>query len=85
MVDISPEDARALGIRQGDKVRLYSETGEIHLLANVTEVASQGELHLIHGYEEANASDLIATDYLDPYSGFPSYKQLRCAIEKEDA
>jgi anaerobic selenocysteine-containing dehydrogenase len=83
-VDINPADAERLGICQGDPVRLYTETGEIHVRANVTEVANQGELHMIHGYEEANASDLISWEYLDPYSGFPSYKQLRCAIGKEE-
>ena len=84
MVDISPADAKRLGIEQGDAVRLYTETGEIHVLVNVTEVSQPGDLHMIHGYEEANASDLISWAYLDPYSGFPSYKQLRCAIEKEE-
>ena len=83
MVDIHPEDAARLGIRQGDKVRLYNETGEIHVKANLTIVSNVGDLHLIHGYEEANASDLISWNALDPYSGFPSYKQIRCAIEKE--
>ena len=39
---------------------------------------------MIHGYEEANTTDLMSWDELDPYSGFPSYKQFRCAIEKED-
>ena len=84
MVDISPADAAQLGISQGDKVLLYSETGRIHVLANVTEVSNKGELHMIHGYEEANGSDLIASDHLDPYTGFPGYKQFRCAIEKEE-
>ena len=82
MVDIHPEDAKRLGIRQGDKVRLFSETGQICVKANLTVVSHVGDLHLIHGYEEANASDLISWNALDPYSGFPSYKQVRCGIEK---
>lgn len=83
-VDIHPADAQRLGIAQGDPVRIYTETDEIHVKANVTEVANTGELHMTHGYEEANASDLMSWNFLDPYSGFPSYKQFRCAIEKED-
>ena len=82
MVDINPADAKRLGIKQGDKVRLFNDTGEIHLLANLTEVANTGDLHLIHGYEEANATDLLSWNALDAYSGFPSYKQIRCGIEK---
>ena len=83
-VDINPSDAARLEIGQGDPVKLSTEYGEIHVKANVTEVANQGDLHMIHGYEEANTTDLMSWDELDPYSGFPSYKQFRCAIEKED-
>jgi len=83
MVDINPEDAARLGIGQGDRVRLFNDTGEIHVIANLTIVANVGDLHLIHGYEEANATDLISWNALDPYSGFPSFKQVRCGIEKE--
>ena len=83
LVDIHPEDAKRLGICQGDNVRLFNETGQIHVKANLTIVSNVGDLHLIHGYEEANASDLLSWNALDPYSGFPSYKQIRCGIEKE--
>ncbi|MCF0228190.1 MAG: molybdopterin-dependent oxidoreductase [Parasporobacterium sp.] len=84
MVDINPSDATRLGIAQEDRVRLFNDTGEISVLANVTEVANKGDLHLIHGYEEANATDLIPWDHTDPYSGFPGYKQVRVFIEKAD-
>ena len=84
MVDMNPADAKRLGISQGDKVCLFNETGRIHVLANVTEVANTGDLHLIHGYEEACATDLLSWNALDPYTGFPSYKQIRCALEKEE-
>ena len=84
MVDMNPEDAKRLGISQGDKVRLFNDTGEIHVLANLTLVANTGDLHLIHGYEEACATDLVPWTLLDPYSGFPGYKQVRCGIEKEE-
>ena len=38
------------------------------------------ELVLVEGPE--NANDLIPIDHLDPYSGFPGYKQVRCAVKK---
>ena len=82
MVDINPEDAKTLGIVQDDRVRLFNDVGEIYVKANVTEVANIGDLHFIHGYEEACASDLLSWNALDPYTGFPSYKQMRCAVEK---
>jgi len=55
----------------------------VTLKANLTLVANRGELHMIHGYAEANANDLLSDLEMDPYSGFPSYKQVRCQIKKE--
>lgn len=83
MVDIHPEDAAELGIAQGDRVRLETTVYQLTLKANLTLIANRGELHMIHGYQEANANDLLSDVELDPYSGFPSYKQVRCRIEKE--
>jgi len=83
MVDIHPEDAARLGIAQGDVVQLKTSVHEVTLKANLTLVANRGELHMIHGYAEANANDLLSDLEMDPYSGFPSYKQVRCQIKKE--
>lgn len=82
MVDLHPEDAARLGIAQGEAVTLVTRVSQVQVKANLTLVANRGELHLSHGYEEANANDLISDEELDPYSGFPSYKQVRCRIER---
>lgn len=39
---------------------------------------------LYHGYREADANSLLSIDHRDPYSGFPSYRCIRCRIEKEE-
>lgn len=82
MVDIHPADAEALGISQGDPVVLSTSTSSLELKANLSLISGRGELHLIHGYAEANANELISDVENDPYSGFPSYKQVRCRIQK---
>ena len=82
-VDINPEDARRLGIEQGDIVEVATPVNSITVRANLTLSANTGELHMGHGYEEANVSQLLNRRNLDPYTGFPSYKQLRCRIEKK--
>jgi len=82
-VDINPADAKKLGIRQGDFVELSTPVGTITVKANITLVANTGELLLFHGYAEANANELIHADHLDPYTGFPGYKQLRCNLVKK--
>lgn len=84
-VDINPADAKALGIQQGDTVRLSTLNGSITVKANLSLIANQGELLLFHGYTEANANELIHADHLDPYTGFPGYKQLRCRLSKTSA
>lgn len=81
-VDICPADAQALGIAQGDEVELSTPAAAIRVRANLTQLTQPGELHMYHGYEEANVNSLIGADHLDPYTGFPGYKQFRCAVKK---
>ena len=81
-LEINPADADKLGIREGDRVRVSTPTAEIVLNVRVTEVFAPGEVGMFHGFEEANANDLIDMNHLDPYSGFPGYKQFRCKISK---
>ena len=81
-VDINPADAQALDIRAGDGVEVYTPVGSIQVKANVTELTNVGELQMYHGYEEANVNRLIGADHLDKHTGFPGYKQFRCAIRK---
>jgi len=83
-VDINPIDADRLGISQEDEVVISTPVNSISLAANITETASPGELHMYHGYKEADANSLIDSEQLDPYTGFPSYKQFRCKIAKKE-
>ena len=80
--DINPADARRLGIRQGDTIRLVSAVGSITVKANVSNISHEGDVNMFHGYREANVNRLIPRDHVDPYTGFPGYKQVRCRIEK---
>lgn len=73
----------ALGIGEGDKVALSSPHGTIHLKAKLTSKVKPGVLMMAHGYTEANANELVGRNHLDPYSGYPGFKSLRCAIRKE--
>ena len=84
MADINPLDAARLNIKQGDAVYLISAINKIKVKANLSAIALQGQINLYHGYEEANVNLLLPNTFLDPYSGFPGYKQLRCRIEKAE-
>jgi anaerobic selenocysteine-containing dehydrogenase len=80
--DISPADARALGVVQDDWIILSSPAGSIRVLANLTELAQPGVVHMYHGNPEADVNLLLDPDDLDPISGFPAYRSARCRIDK---
>ncbi len=82
LVDICPEDAEKRGIAKGDSVEIFNEVGSIVMKANPSKRIQPGEISLYHGYEEANCNELIPIDLLDPYTGFPAYKQVHCNIRK---
>lgn len=83
MADISVEDAAALGLNQGDPIRIYSPCGEIFVKANPTEMVSPGQVYMFHGYPSADVSSLLSREHPDPYSGFPGYTSGICNIEKQ--
>lgn len=80
--DIHPADAKRLGIRSGDRIRLRTALGAIEVEAHLTAAGAPGDVYLFHGYPEADVNHLIPSSHLDPYSGFPGFNQLRCAVEK---
>lgn len=82
MVDINPEDAKRKSVSQGDMVVLETPNGSLTLKANLTGKVHAGNVHLIHGMTEANANLLTSPLHLDPYSGFPGYKSVRCNFYK---
>ena len=82
MADLNPEDAAALDIHENDMVELSNRVGTIQVEAHLTQKVRRGDIHLYHGYSEANANNLVGACHLDPYSGFPGYKSNRCALKK---
>ena len=59
-----------------------SQISSITVKANISSISNVGDVNMFHGYKEANVNSLMPIDHLDPYTGFPGYKQLRCRIEK---
>ena len=80
--DLNPADARALGIAQDEWIELRTPAGAIRVLANLTELAQPGVVHMYHGHPEADVNLLLDPDDLDPISGFPAYRSVPCRIDK---
>ena len=79
---MNPADAEKLELKEGDAVCVSTETNTISLPVHITAEYNPGEVGMYHGFDEANANSILPEDLLDPYSGFPAYKQFRCRIEK---
>ena len=85
VIKINPKDAKRLQIEDGQMVHVITKVGQLTLPAHLTEEYAPGEVGMYHGFDEANANSILPETMLDPYSGFPAFKQFRCRIEKEEA
>jgi len=79
-VEISPEDAKARGIRPGAAVRVATRRGAIELSARVTSDVAPGVLFIPFHYYEA-AANLLTNPALDPEAKIPEYKVCAASVE----
>jgi len=83
-LQMSPSDALARNIGDGDRVRLSSPLGAITLKAWITDVMPPGVVSAPHGWADADVNLLIPDAGLDPISGFPPFKSSLCQVERTD-
>ncbi len=80
-VEVSPADARRLGLASGDRARMTSARGSIDsVLVRVTATVREGEVFVPFHYDEACVNRLTLDEF-DPVSREPNYKQ--CAVRLE--
>ena len=72
-VEISPEDARTLGIRDGDWVAVSTRRAEVKAVARVTDAIIKGVLFMTFHFEEG-AANALTNNALDPECHIPEYK-----------
>ncbi len=85
-VEINPEDAKALGVKDGEKVKVKSRRGEIEIAAKVTKNIMKGVIFVPFHFAECSAN-MLTNPALDPFAKMPEFKA--CAakvivIPKED-
>ena len=80
-VEISEQDARALGIKQDDIVKVASRRGEIKAKALVTDRVDKGTVFIPFHYASA-AANVLTNTALDPVAKIPEYKVCAVKIEK---
>ncbi|WML32844.1 molybdopterin-dependent oxidoreductase [Clostridium sp. OS1-26] len=81
--DINFYDGKKLNINQDDIIEIITTKGSIDVKANLTQSVLEGVVNMYHGYSEADVNAIIEGDHLDPYSGFPGYRSVRCTIRKK--
>jgi len=80
-VQMNFKDAKALGIKDGEKIKLSSRRGEVETIARVGEDVAPGVLYMTMHYGNAAANKLTNTAR-DPMSKMPELKHCGVKIEK---
>jgi len=77
-VEINPEDAARLKIKDGDVVLVKTRRGEAEAAARVSDKVRPGVAFMPFHWSGTN---IITSDALDPVSKIPEYKMAACRIE----
>lgn len=80
-VEINPEDARRLGITEGEQVRVKSRRGEIEIKALITSVVPQGTIFIPFHFVESPAN-VLTNPALDPKSKIAEVKVCAAKVER---
>ncbi len=80
-VDIHPDDAEALGITDGEVVKVRSRRGELEVKAKITQQVVPGLVFMSFHWFETPTNVLTLNEY-DPISGTAEYKACAVAISK---
>ncbi len=85
-VEVNPEDAQARGIRDGDRVRITNDLGEVLCRARVHEGVRPGVLVLpkglwAHNSENGSTSNALSPDTLTDIAGGACFNDARVEIE----
>lgn len=81
LVEINPKDAAALGISDGDKIRVVSKRGKVTSKAKVTDSVPVGVVSMTFHFFES-PTNVLTNDALDPVSKIPETKVCAVKVEK---
>jgi anaerobic selenocysteine-containing dehydrogenase len=92
-LNLSPNDAHRVGVRNGDTVRVVTRRGAITLPAQVDAKLLDGHVWMPNGFgmqyagegtvhvDGANQNELTDATDRDPFTGIPHHRYVRCRIE----
>lgn len=80
MIEINPQDAARIGIKQHQMVRVRSRRGELEVRALVTQSVPEGIVFMPFHFREA-AANTLTIGAVDPNAKIPEFKVCAVAIE----
>jgi len=80
-MEINPQDAKGLGVGDGEKVVVRSRRGEIQISASITEKVAPGVVFIPFHFAES-AANVLTSRVLDPEAKIPELKVCAVNISK---
>ena len=84
LVEVHPEDAKALDMMDGEKIIIKTPVDSMELTLSVNSSCLKGAVNVYHGAGDKDINLLLDDNYLDPVSGFPGFKSYCCRLEKKE-
>ena len=81
-LDLCPEDAAALGVTDGEVVRVISRRGAIEAPVHLTTALREGLAFMTFHFPEEVATNRITNEAYDPKSGTSEFKATAIRVEK---
>ncbi len=80
-VQINPEDARVLEIKDGERIKVRSRRGEIQIKAKVSPKVYRGVVFIPFHFAES-AANMLTNPAFDPVAKIPEFKVCAVKVEK---
>lgn len=81
-LDISPEDARNLGVADGEIVRVSSPRGSVEVSVRIDQGLRPGLTFMTPHFQDEVATNILTIDATDPKSGTAEFKAAAIRIER---
>ena len=80
-VEINPDDAALVGLRERDTVQVTSRRGSIRLIARISDIVISGVIFIPFHFAEG-AANALTNNVLDPESAIPEFKVCAVSIRR---
>ena len=82
-VEINPEDAKPLGLNDGDRIKVISRRAEVSAKAKVTDASPPGVVYMTFHFAES-PTNTLTNPVLDPVAKIPEFKVCAVRIERDN-